>query len=188
VTGLRPVVEALPPAERERLIDDVDALARGVDEVISEARRSVREGLGAACDAAAVVGDRVRFWSVLAEEEGRVLDVELPAAPAPVRVPAADLAAALDALLGNVFAHTAEGTGAVVSVRPVRDGRTELVVTDAGAGLGTDVVERGRSGGGSTGLGLDIARRTAEGSGGALRISSSSAGTTVTMVLGPPSP
>jgi signal transduction histidine kinase len=47
-------------------------------------------------------------------------------------------------------------------------------------------IERGRSGGGSTGLGLDIARRTAEVSGGELRISSSTAGTTVVLVLGSP--
>jgi signal transduction histidine kinase len=47
-------------------------------------------------------------------------------------------------------------------------------------------VERGRSGAGSTGLGLDIARRTAEGSGGALRVASTRGGTTVTLELGPP--
>jgi signal transduction histidine kinase len=47
-------------------------------------------------------------------------------------------------------------------------------------------VERGASGRGSTGLGLDIARRTAEASGGALRLSSSPAGTSVTLELGPP--
>ena len=79
-----PDVEALPPAERARLLDGVDAVNRGVDEVIFEARRSVREGLVAGCDAAAVVGERVRFWSVLCEEEGRPLTVDLPAAPTPV--------------------------------------------------------------------------------------------------------
>jgi signal transduction histidine kinase len=47
-------------------------------------------------------------------------------------------------------------------------------------------VERGRSGGGSTGLGLDIARRTAEASGGALQLSTSGRGTEVVLELGPP--
>ena len=56
LTALRLDVEALPPADRERLLDDVDAVSRGIDEVISEARRPVREGLGAGCDATAVVG------------------------------------------------------------------------------------------------------------------------------------
>ena len=55
LTALRLDVEALPAGDRERLLDDVDALSRGIDEVISEARRSVREGLGAGCDAVAVV-------------------------------------------------------------------------------------------------------------------------------------
>jgi signal transduction histidine kinase len=45
-------------------------------------------------------------------------------------------------------------------------------------------VERGSSGGGSTGLGLDIARRTAEVSGGRMRISSTTAGIPVTLELG----
>ena len=102
-----------------------------------------------------------------------------------MRVPAADLAAAVDALLGNVFAHTPEGTGMLVDVRS-RDGGGALVtVSDAGPGLPERAAERGRSGGGSTGLGLDIARRTAEASGGELRIRSSPRGTAVTLDLGP---
>lgn len=186
LTALRLDVEALPPGERARLLDDVDAVSRGVDEVISEARRSVREGLAEGCDAAAVVGGQVRFWSVLCEEEGRPLAVELPTGPVPVRVPAADLAAAVDALLGNVFAHTPDGTAVSVGVRPDGRGHVHVIVADAGPGTTADAVERGRSGGGSTGLGLDIVRRTAEGSGGELRIASTGSGTEVTMVLGPP--
>ncbi|RBY77488.1 two-component sensor histidine kinase [Blastococcus sp. TF02-09] len=187
LTALRLDVEGLPPGDRERLLDDVDAVSRGIDEVISEARRSVREGLGAGCDAGAVVGERARFWSVLAEEEHRTLTVELPAAPTPVRVSAADLGAAVDGLLGNVFAHTPEGTPLTVAVRPGPAGGGELIVRDAGPGMPEGAVARGRSGAHSTGLGLDIARRTAEGSGGRMTITASGSGTTVTLVLGPPS-
>jgi signal transduction histidine kinase len=61
-----------------------------------------------------------------------------------------------------------------------------VTVRDEGPGLPDGAVERGRSGGGSTGLGLDIARRTAEAGGGRLRIDSSPAGTTVTLELAPP--
>ncbi|MGY1808422.1 sensor histidine kinase [Blastococcus sp. SYSU D00669] len=186
LTALRLDAESLPPAERERILDDVDALARTVDEVISEARRPVREGLGAAADAVAVVGERVAFWSVLAEEERRDLALELPEAALPVRVAAADLGAAVDALLGNVFAHTPEGTAFRVAVRPRADGGAEVSVADSGPGVPEASVERGRSGGGSTGLGLDIARRTAESSGGALRVTSSAAGAVLTLSLGPP--
>ncbi|HEX2074453.1 MAG TPA: HAMP domain-containing protein [Geodermatophilus sp.] len=188
LTALRLDVESLPPADRDRLLDDVDALSRGVDEVISEARRSVREGVGEGCDATAVVAERVRFWVVLAEDEHRRLDVDLPDRALPVRVAAADLAAAVDALLGNVFAHTPDGTGFAVRVRPRDGGGAEVVVADAGHGLAEPdaAAVRGHSGGGSTGLGLDIARRTAEVSGGAMRLASSPAGTEVTLELGPP--
>jgi signal transduction histidine kinase len=186
LTALRLDVESLPPGDRERVLDDVDALSRSVDEVIAEARRPVREGLGAGSDAVAVVADRVRFWSVLAEEEGRAVSVELPAGALPVRVAATDLAAAVDALLGNVFAHTSEGTGFRVVVRPSDGGRAEVLVADDGPGLrdAATALERGRSGGGSTGLGLDIARRTAEASGGTVRLTSSPLGTTVLLELG----
>jgi signal transduction histidine kinase len=186
LTALRLDVEGLPPADRERLLGDVDAISRGVDEVISAARRTVREGLGAGCDAAAVVGERVRFWSVLAEEERRAVDVDLAAGPLPVRLAAADLGAAVDALLGNVFAHTPEGTGFRIGVRPRAGGGAEVTVADDGPGLPPSAVESGTSGGGSTGLGLDIARRTAEGSGGALRVSSTPTGAGVVLELGPP--
>jgi signal transduction histidine kinase len=185
LTALRLDAESLPREHRERLLDDVDALGRSVDEVINEARRPVREGLRAASDATAVVAERVAFWSVLAEEERRAVQVDLPDRPLPVRVPAADLGAAVDALLGNVFAHTPEGTAFRVAVHPGAAGGAEVAVSDAGPGLPASALERGHSGGGSTGLGLDIARRTAENSGGALQLASSGAGTTVTLGLGP---
>jgi signal transduction histidine kinase len=165
----------------------VDALSRGIDDVITEARRTVREGLGTGCDAVAVVADRIAFWSVLAEEEHRAVAVDLAEGPAPVRVSRGDLAAAVDALLGNVFAHTPEGTRFGVAVRLRPGGGAEVSVTDSGPGLSeAAALQRGRSGGGSTGLGLDIARRTAEASGGGLRLACTAAGTTVVLELGPP--
>jgi signal transduction histidine kinase len=186
LTALRLDAESLPAVERERLLDGVDAVSRGIDEVISEVRRPVREGLNAGCDATAVVGARVQFWSVLAEEEDRLVTIELPRVPVAVRVPAADLGAAVDALLGNVFAHTPDGTAVGVAVRPRPTGGAEVTVSDTGPGVAPSAVERGHSGATSTGLGLDIARRTAEAAGGGLRISSSPSGTRVTLELGPP--
>jgi signal transduction histidine kinase len=185
LTALRLDAESLPPAHRERIVDGVDAVSRSVDEVIREARRPLREGLGTGCDATAVVGDRVNFWSVLAEDERRPLDVDLAPQPLPVRVAEGDLAAAVDALLGNVFAHTPEGTAIGVAVRPRTGGGAEVTVSDAGPGMPVGALERGSSGGGSTGLGLDIARRTAEASGGALRIGNSPRGVRVVLELGP---
>ena len=46
LTALRLDVEGLPAGDRERLLADVDAVSRGIDDVISEARRTTREGLG----------------------------------------------------------------------------------------------------------------------------------------------
>jgi signal transduction histidine kinase len=55
-------------------------------------------------------------------------------------------------------------------------GRARLVVEDDGPGIAADRVERGVSGGGSTGLGLDIVRRTAEASGGRLLVERAAGG------------
>ncbi|MGY1833539.1 sensor histidine kinase [Blastococcus sp. SYSU DS0510] len=186
LTALRLDAEGLAPADRERIREDVDALSRTVDAVIAEARRPLREGLGTGCDASAVVTERVTFWSALAEDEGRVLRFTACPDALPVRVPADDLAATVDALLGNVFQHTPDGTHVAVEVRPRDGGGALLTVADGGPGLDATALERGRSGGGSTGLGLDIVRRTAEASRGRLHLSSSSAGTRVTVELGPP--
>ena len=61
------------------------------------------------------------------------------------------------------------------------------MVADEGPGFpGADPTERGRSSDGSTGLGLDIARRIAEASGGTLTVGrSASGGGSVTVGLGP---
>ncbi len=64
VTALRLDVESLPGGDgRDRLISDVDELTRQIDALIREARRPVREGVEARCDARAVVAERVAFWA-----------------------------------------------------------------------------------------------------------------------------
>ncbi|MER7281783.1 ATP-binding protein [Dactylosporangium sp. NPDC000244] len=170
MTALRLDAEGLAdPAEAARMLEHVGALDRALTAVIEDARR---ERSAPECDAAAVVAERVAFWSVLAEDQGRAVRTALDPGPLPVAVAAADLAAALDALLGNVFAHTDEGVGFAVSLR-AGPGRIELAVEDDGPGFDPAAGERGVSGGGSTGLGLDIARRTAEATGGRLAIAGS---------------
>ena len=172
VTALRLDSESLQDAEeRARLVADADAVSFGVDEVIREARRPVSERGVTYCDAATVVRDRCRFWAVLAQDQGRDLQVEVCAHPVLVRTSASDLASAIDALVGNVFQHTPNGTPFTVTLTPHADGGAQLVVQDAGAGQPhAGVVSRGASGAGSSGLGLDIVRRTADASGGALSV------------------
>jgi signal transduction histidine kinase len=171
LTALRLDTEALGPGEGgDRVRADAERLERVVTEVIEEARRPIRTELGARCDAGVIVRERAAFWAALAEEQQRPWEVTVDAADANVRLPPAELAAALDALLANVFAHTPEGSGVEVSLR---DEGSDLVlaVDDRGPGFTSDAaLRRGVSGAGSTGLGLDIARRTAEAAGGLLSV------------------
>ncbi|HEX5494253.1 MAG TPA: HAMP domain-containing sensor histidine kinase [Mycobacteriales bacterium] len=189
VTALRLDADSLrDPEERTRLDADIDALARTVDEVIRSARRPVREGVGASGDLAAVAADRARFWSPLAEDQGRSLDSAVAGTPLPVRASQDDLVAAVDALFGNVFAHTPEGAGLWLRVAARTGGGAVLVMDDAGPGFPNGLVlERGHSGTGSTGLGLDIVRRTAEAAGGRISLGASDAGgARVVAEFGPP--
>ena len=122
----------------------------------------VRETSGARLvNAKEVVRIRLAFWSVLARNQGRQLRIDLADGPSFVMLSQSDLEAAVDALVGNVFAHTPDGTPFRVAVQPDPSGESvTLVVADAGAGLrDSGVLARGVSGAGSTGLGLDIARR-----------------------------
>jgi signal transduction histidine kinase len=191
LTALRIDVESVPDdAARARLVADLDLVDRTVDAVIREADRPVREGVAAVCDAAAVVAERVEFWSALAEEERRPVGVGVEPRPVPVRLGRDDLAACVDALIGNVFRHTAEGTGFAVTLAARPGGGGRLTVADDGRGLPDEPVhERGASGGGSTGLGLDIVRRAAESSGGQMWLGRSpTGGAAITVELGPPPP
>ncbi|MFF0344309.1 sensor histidine kinase [Kribbella sp. NPDC004875] len=170
LTALRLQVEALPDRESaEELNTQVTALERTLTAVISAARRPQREGRVPHCDAVDVTRQRAAFWAPLFEDQGRELTLDLPRSAAPVRSSAEDLGAALDALVENVVAHTPDGTPARITVTPTDSG-VRIVVADEGPGIPLGAGERGRSDRGSTGLGLDIARRCAEAAGGHLTL------------------
>ena len=176
LTTLRLEAEALrDPAEAERLGTRVSELERMLTAVIRAARRPQREGRLPSCDAALVVRERVEFWSPLIDEQSRPSTVVVPDAPVPVRASAEDLAAAIDALLENVVAHTEEGTAFAVTLTAEADGAT-LGIADDGPGIPEAAEVRGRSDRGSSGLGLDIARRCAEAGGGRMVIGASASG------------
>ncbi|NUS55533.1 MAG: HAMP domain-containing histidine kinase [Streptomycetaceae bacterium] len=189
LTALRIDVDGLSdPAERAVLAGDVDALGRAVDEVIRLARRPPVPITARVCDATTVVRERAEFWSPLADEEERPFDVRLPGVPLVVGLDGDSLATCVDALLGNVFAYTPDGTPLLVTLeRDADSGGATLVVADRGPGLGPGWQPgRGRSAGGSTGLGLDIVHRTAAASGGAMRLERTpGGGLTVVVRLGP---
>ncbi|MCF3174026.1 HAMP domain-containing histidine kinase [Streptomyces sioyaensis] len=172
-----------PAAEQTRAA--VAQLEREVDQIIRTAReqkaQNPQTAAAAGCDAAEVIRERMGFWSALAEDEGRT--VRIAGADRPVRVPVArpELAAALDAMLGNVFRHTPEGTAFAVDVHNA-DEAVIVLVSDAGPGIADPdaALRRGHGGGGegSTGLGLDIVRRLAESTGGDVRLGRSVLGGT----------
>ncbi|MGI9649340.1 MAG: HAMP domain-containing protein [Acidimicrobiia bacterium] len=182
LTALRLDIEGLDDRVAvEELVHDVDELEKTVDFVIEEARRPVREGAGVATDLGVVARDRATFWGALAEDQGRRWEVAIDPGPHPVGVNATDLAAAIDAMIGNVFDHTPDGVGFAVVVAGTEAG-SRLVVMDEGPGFPhAAVVERGTSTGESTGLGLDIARRTAEAAGGTFSLPEDQGGAQVSL-------
>jgi signal transduction histidine kinase len=98
----------------------------------------------------------------------------------------ADLVAAVDALLGNVFRYTPQGTPVEVTVTR-RDGWVAVRVDDGGPGIPDpdEALRRGVSNKGSTGLGLDIVHRLAAGARGAVNIGRSRLGGASVVVLLP---
>lgn len=169
-------------AVRQRLSEDVLTLQRTTDEIITAARRASREGLHAACDAAAVVAGRADFWQVLADYQGRALRFRPAPAPMLVRLTEYDLTTAVDVLLQNVFVHTDEGVGLELRIGAGPDGLVEVAVGDAGPGFPPGP---GHARTGSTSLGLAIAARLAVASGGRLeRGRSSLGGADVRLLLG----
>jgi len=172
VTALRLDAEAVAdPAVAHRLQDHITVLQLTVDQIVKEARRPVQSALAARCDAAATIAGRVAFWSVLAEDDGRALRVDVAPGPLVVPVSEVDLADLLDVLIDNVFAHTADGTGFSVTLH-AGAGTCVLTVSDDGAGWSAEP----KPGPGHTGLGLDIARRTAQDCGGRMVTATTAAG------------
>ncbi len=158
-----------------RIRQAIVTLEGEVDALINTTRQAVAAQVAApedgVCDASEVVRDRMVFWSALAGDQNRPYRVVGAHRRIPVPVPRAELAAALDAVLGNVFRYTPQGTAFEVGVSR-RDGWVAVRVDDAGPGIADPdrALRRGASDQGSTGLGLDIARRAAQQTGGSVSI------------------
>jgi signal transduction histidine kinase len=171
---LRTPLTALRLSGGPEVTPALDQLEHEVDLIIRAVRAPAALPSGGGCDAASVLSERLAFWSALAEDEGRQWRLDGATSPAPLPVARARLSDAVDALLGNVFQHTPPGTAFGVTLHRGAE-MTGILVSDAGAGIADPhaALRRGASGAGSTGLGLDIARRVAEATGGNLRVSRS---------------
>lgn len=149
---------------------DLDDVTSTVNQLIAEARNTLGQVAAAECDASRVLVDRFDFWSALAEDQGRPFTFEPAAESGVVALSANDLAAAIDVLLDNAFTHTTETTAVTVG-STIGNDSIAIWIEDDGQGLSSSSAERGVSTVGSTGLGLDIARRTAVRGGGTFGIS-----------------
>jgi signal transduction histidine kinase len=175
LAALQLEADAIEPAERREVLQDrIDRVTGELTAVITEMRRPRDAAAPDPSDLDEVVRARLDFWAALAEDQGREWSYDGPSRPVRVALGAEELAAAVDAVLGNVFTHTPDGTVFRVEVHDGKD--AVLVVEDDGPGLPIGAVVRGASGGESSGLGLDIVRRTAERTGGTLTVDRASSG------------
>ena len=169
------------PDQRAALITDIVHMEGEVTALIEDVRRSEGDG-PASSDLAEVAEARMGFWQVVAAAQDRTATMVRPDDPIPVGVTAADVLAVLDNLVQNVLTHTEAGVAFNVAV--AADPPT-LTVADEGGGLASPAAfARGASGGGSSGLGLDIVRQVAERSGGSV-VLGSGPGTEITVAFGP---
>ncbi|WP_433272042.1 sensor histidine kinase [Actinosynnema sp. CS-041913] len=172
LTALRLDADAIgggPVADRIR--SAVTTLGHDVDRIIESLHPVPASSETGDCDVVEVVKTRMGFWSAHAEDQGRPCEVDLPYEPTPVLLSPDALGAVVDALLENVFHHTPPRSALTVAV--VRHaGWITLTVEDGGPGIADPerALHRGSSGGGSTGLGLDIARAAAEATGGTIHV------------------
>ncbi len=185
VTALRLDADAVTdPDLSERLQGHIGNLQRTIDAIVKEARRPVRHNMQATCDAGEVVRDRAAFWSALSDDQGRAVSVHVTPTAPPVAVDAGDLRDIVDILVDNVFAHTPEGTPFRIDLATDASD-VVLRVTDDGPGLpAPSAAPADRPG--STGLGLQIVRRSVAAFGGETSIRSAAGAGTVVEVRMPP--
>ncbi|WBB69757.1 HAMP domain-containing sensor histidine kinase [Micromonospora sp. WMMD812] len=173
-----------------RIRQAIVTLEGEVDVLIKTTRKAVtaHDAGPAMCDVSEVVRDRMVFWAALAGDQNRPQRVIGAQLRTPAPVPRAELAAALDAVIGNVFRYTPQGTAFEVAVSR-RDGYVAIRVDDAGPGIANPdrALRRGTSDQGSTGLGLDIAKRVALQANGSVSIDRARlGGASVVMLLADP--
>ena len=162
-------------AETQRLqpiLDKLLTLASAETPVLDSARRDEW------CTAAAVLADRVEFWSVPVRERGARLTFhdELDDAATQARISEDALSQVIDVLVDNATRHAGPNPAITLSIRTVEDrpGRPllEIEVADDGPGVADDDLPRlterffTRDAAHGTGLGLAIVDILVRGVGG----------------------
>ncbi|WP_158893792.1 ATP-binding protein [Amycolatopsis anabasis] len=153
--------------------EQADRLAEALDELLAAARAASEVGTEPV-DLQTMLPEIAEEWRQLLRAEGRNLRLRvgdgLMARATPGR-----LREVIGVLLDNAQRHGA-GTVTLAARRGDAEGTVVVEVGDTGSGipdeLAPHIFERGFSGGGSTGVGLALARALAEADGGRLELSS----------------
>ncbi len=152
--------------------EQADRLAEALDELLAAAR-AAREVGAEPIDLPQRLPEMAQEWRELLRAEGRNLRMKV-ADGLMARVTPGRLREVIGVLLDNALRH-GSGTVTVAARRGEAEGTVVVEVSDAGPGvpdeLAPHIFERGFSGGGSTGVGLALARALVEADGGRLELS-----------------
>jgi signal transduction histidine kinase len=152
--------------------EQADRLAEALDELLAAAR-AAREVGAEPVDLPTQLPEMAQEWRELLRSEGRNLRMRV-ADGLMARATPGRLREVVGVLLDNALRH-GSGTVTVAARRGDADGTVVIEVSDTGSGvpdeLAPHIFERGFSGGGSTGVGLALARALVEADGGRLELS-----------------
>lgn len=152
--------------------EQADRLADALDELLAAAR-AAREVDAEPVDLPATLPEVAEEWRQLLRVEGRNLRLKI-ADGLMARATPGRLREVIGVLLDNALRHGA-GTVTLAARRGESEATVVIEVGDTGSGVPDEIAphifERGFSGGGSTGVGLALARALVEADGGRLELS-----------------
>ncbi|WP_112264753.1 ATP-binding protein [Lentzea terrae] len=156
--------------EARAALEQAERLAAVLDELLAAARAARAVG-AEPLELRPALNAIAEEWREQVKSHGRTLRVRVPDGLL-ARATPARLREAIGVLLDNALRH---GEGSVVVAARSEEGTVVVEVSDGGAGvpdeLAAHIFERGVSGGGSTGVGLALARALVDADGGRLELS-----------------